>query len=76
MAEPYWKTMSTIDCCNDCVPPKRHVGCHGTCEEYLDQKKRWEEDKKKIKENNSKNQRIMSCDFEKVTYANFKSRKK
>ncbi|MBQ5655947.1 MAG: hypothetical protein IIV14_00750 [Bacteroidaceae bacterium] len=22
--------------CKDCVPPKRHVGCHSTCKEYSD----------------------------------------
>ena len=21
--------------CKDCVPPKRQLGCHGYCEEYL-----------------------------------------
>lgn len=29
--------------CEKCVAPKRHIGCHGTCEEYLGEKKRWEE---------------------------------
>lgn len=27
-----------IKCCKDCVAPKRHVGCHGTCPEYLKEK--------------------------------------
>lgn len=27
-----------IRCCYECVPPKRHPGCHATCEEYLKQK--------------------------------------
>lgn len=22
--------------CRDCKPPKRCVGCHGTCQEYID----------------------------------------
>ena len=24
-----------IRCCNGCVAPKRHAGCHATCPEYL-----------------------------------------
>lgn len=24
-----------IYCCKDCVAPKRHPGCHGSCPEYL-----------------------------------------
>ena len=27
-----------IKCCNGCVPPKRHPGCHGHCPEYLAEK--------------------------------------
>lgn len=27
-----------IRCCNGCVPPKRHVGCHGTCPDYIREK--------------------------------------
>lgn len=27
-----------ITCCKDCVAPKRHVGCHSTCKEYIDEK--------------------------------------
>jgi hypothetical protein len=26
------------DCCKDCKPPKRSVGCHGRCKEYMDSK--------------------------------------
>lgn len=33
-----------IKCCRDCVPPKRHAGCHATCPEYiLENKKHAEE---------------------------------
>lgn len=21
--------------CRNCIAPKRHIGCHGTCEEYI-----------------------------------------
>lgn len=27
--------MQTFKCCKNCVAPKRHAGCHSTCEEYL-----------------------------------------
>lgn len=27
-----------IRCCNGCVAPKRHPGCHGSCPEYLKEK--------------------------------------
>lgn len=27
-----------IHCCNGCVQPERHPGCHGTCEKYLTEK--------------------------------------
>ena len=28
----------TIWCCNGCVAPKRHTGCHGHCPEYIEEK--------------------------------------
>lgn len=28
--------------CKNCVPPKRHPGCHGTCPEYLGEKETYE----------------------------------
>lgn len=36
-----------IKCCKDCVPPTRHPGCHGTCEQYKAEKAKWEEEKPK-----------------------------
>jgi hypothetical protein len=27
-----------IKCCKDCVAPKRHLGCHGSCAEYIAEK--------------------------------------
>ena len=32
--------MVGIKCCKDCVPPKRHIGCHGTCQEYASERAR------------------------------------
>lgn len=37
----------SIKCCKDCVAPKRHVGCHATCAEYLSEKKAYDELKEK-----------------------------
>ena len=31
--------MQTIRCCKGCVAPKRHIGCHATCKEYIEQSK-------------------------------------
>lgn len=39
-----------IECCKDCVPPKRHVGCHSSCKEYIDEKAEYEIDKRKEKD--------------------------
>lgn len=27
-----------IKCCYGCVAPKRHLGCHGQCQEYAEEK--------------------------------------
>ena len=27
-----------IKCCYKCIPPKRHIGCHASCEEYIEEK--------------------------------------
>lgn len=37
--------MSLFDCCKDCVEPKRHLGCHSTCKEYLESKAKLEKKK-------------------------------
>lgn len=29
-----------IKCCIFCIAPKRHLGCHSTCPEYLEEKKK------------------------------------
>lgn len=37
--------MHRIACCKECVPPKRHTGCHKCCEEYIEQKAKFEKEK-------------------------------
>lgn len=39
-----------IKCCKGCVAPKRYIGCHSECPEYLMEKKLWDEQKKVISE--------------------------
>lgn len=34
--------MAVITCCKECVAPKRHIGCHGNCEEYLAERAKYE----------------------------------
>jgi len=37
--------------CKGCVPPKRHVGCHATCQLYIDWKKEYDVNAEKIRNN-------------------------
>lgn len=32
-----------IKCCYKCEAPKRHAGCHDTCAEYIEEKRKLEE---------------------------------
>ena len=76
MAKPYWKEECTIQCCTNCVPPKRHIGCHATCKDYAKEKLEWEENKKKIKDNMAKVPNISAYDFEKNSFTRVKHRNK
>lgn len=40
-----------IRCCKECVPPKRHIGCHETCKKYLEEKAEFEKEKEWIRQN-------------------------
>lgn len=46
-----------IKCCKNCVPPKRHLGCHNECTEYIQEKEQREKENeiiaKKRKEYNN-----------------------
>lgn len=35
--------MQGIKCCTNCVAPRRKVGCHATCAEYLSERKALDE---------------------------------
>lgn len=40
-----------ITCCKDCKPPTRCIGCHVTCNKYLEEKAKLKEEKKLIHKN-------------------------
>lgn len=62
-----------IHCCKECVSPKRHINCHSTCKEYLDEKKQLEKDKEIIRKNKeSQNFRISLYDYDRICYADYK----
>ena len=42
---PYGGDRNPIKCCKNCKPPKRHLACHDICEEYLEEKARYEHEK-------------------------------
>ena len=58
------------ECCRDCVAPKRHIGCHSNCKEYLDDKaKAAEIQKKKDAERNTNSYIIGKCEEAKAKSA-------
>lgn len=59
-----------IRCCKDCVPPKRFVGCHSTCPDYLREKEEWDNTRKRMQA-----QRDAGMDFDKY-YKRLYTRKK
>ena len=65
-----------IHCCKDCVPPKRHSGCHATCKEYKDEKAQYEEDKKKVKADMERIPHLTNYDFNEIDYVACKRHKR
>ena len=53
--------------CKGCVEPKRHIGCHSTCEEYKQCVREFEELKKKIEEEKRKDRYFKQYKYEKIT---------
>ena len=41
-----------IRSCNGCVAPKRHLGCHATCEDYLKEKAQDEAERAALRKDN------------------------
>jgi len=65
-----------VYCCRYCVAPKRHPGCHSTCEEYLKQSKENNEKMEMIRKEKSKNVTLTTYDFDKLAYKGLRRRKK
>ena len=63
-----------ITCCKNCVPPKRHPGCHGTCEQYLKEKAEYERQKEYAKAH--KTVMLTNYDFDEIAYASSKRHKR
>lgn len=60
--------------CKDCVEPKRHIGCHSTCEEYKQCVREFEELKKKIEEEKRKDRNYKQYKQAKITRESYKGR--
>ena len=43
-----------VQCCRFCGPPRRQVGCHATCEEYIKAKQAYDEKQALYKKEMSK----------------------
>lgn len=54
-----------IKCCYHCE--SRYPGCHAICPQYLEEKAKWEEEKKLIKAN--KIIILTNYDFDKITFS-------
>lgn len=63
---------SVIRCCYGCVAPKRHVGCHATCPNYIKEKEINDENLKT--EQLESNTFISAVEFEKRQDAAYDSR--
>lgn len=63
-----------ITCCKNCVPPKRHPGCHSTCEQYLKEKTEYEKQKEYAKAH--KTVMLTNYDFDEIAYASSKRHKR
>lgn len=63
-----------INCCKNCVPPKRHRACHDTCKEYKDEKEQIAEGKVALAK--SLGPDINVFEFNEIDYANCKGHKR
>lgn len=65
----------SIKCCEHCVAPKRYSGCHSTCKEYKKERKKFEADKKAVKENIAQTPNITKHDFNDLVLVDCKNLK-
>lgn len=53
--------MPIILCCKDCVPPRRHIGCHATCQEYASERARMDEANKARERNRQYDEAVIEA---------------
>mgnify|MGYP003292014112 CR=1 FL=1 len=58
-----------IKCCKDCVPPKRYIGCHSICPDYIEEKAEYDRLKAIEQKNRSIHHSIISQRIDGVTRA-------
>ena len=68
--------MPRIQCCYGCVPPKRHIGCHGTCAEYIQASTENEEKKSLLAKHRNEQEIYLSYHTQVVNKANKRSNRK
>ena len=59
-----------IKCCKDCVAPKRHPGCHGSCDAYIAEKAEYERLKAVYEKDRKVTNEIYASRSKKVDQAN------
>ena len=64
MSKSNWANKTyIIKCCHKCVAPKRHPGCHDTCQEYKNEKAKFEAIKEAEKKEKEKHPVLTKYDF-------------
>ena len=66
---PYGGDRDPIKCCKNCIPPKRHLACHDTCEEYLGEKAKYEHEKAVIRK-----RKDLETDIYNIEYSGMRKR--
>lgn len=64
-----------VKCCEPCVAPERHSGCHATCQKYKDERKRFELDKEAVRENIKQTPNITKSSFNDLVFVDCKNLK-
>lgn len=65
-----------IQCCRNCVAPKRYPGCHGKCQEYIAEKEDYDKKMAEFKKKEDISRAIQSSRGQKVYKALREHKKK
>jgi hypothetical protein len=71
-----WSGGCKIKCCKDCVAPKRHLGCHDTCEDYKKEKAEHDKSKQNERKKRESERLIDEHDFDMTPYAGIRKRRR